>query len=196
MQPEAPDAEDADPAQQLLSRYRQLTRRVDAFFADVFERQREHMECATGCSDCCHVDLTLTSIEAAAIADALATTPRESGAKQNVAAARSARCVALGDDNRCKIYEHRPLVCRSHGIPVQVGQSDTDDRHHLPVIQVCPRNFQSGLDRVAPSDVLNQSTISTILGVLDAAYCDVSQTPKGARVSLREVIAHPECFRV
>jgi len=30
-------------------------------------------------------------------------------------------CPALGEDGRCRLYEYRPLVCRSMGIPVEEG---------------------------------------------------------------------------
>ncbi len=29
-----------------------------------------------------------------------------------------ARCVALSDDGSCLIYDHRPLICRLHGLPM------------------------------------------------------------------------------
>jgi Fe-S-cluster containining protein len=32
-------------------------------------------------------------------------------------------CPALGDDGLCRLYEHRPLTCRSMGIPVEHGAS-------------------------------------------------------------------------
>jgi Fe-S-cluster containining protein len=32
------------------------------------------------------------------------------------------RCPALSDDGLCSLYAHRPLTCRSMGIPTQVGE--------------------------------------------------------------------------
>src|SRR5215813_5144720 len=50
-----------------VSRFEELTRKVDSFFARVVVRHGTDMQCATGCSDCCHVRLTVTAVEAAAI---------------------------------------------------------------------------------------------------------------------------------
>ena len=50
-----------------MSRYPELTAKVDAFFARVEARHGDDMQCDTGCSHCCHVRLTITGVEAAAI---------------------------------------------------------------------------------------------------------------------------------
>jgi hypothetical protein len=44
-----------------------LIRKVDGFFARVADRHGTDMQCGAGCSDCCHVRLTITRVEAAAI---------------------------------------------------------------------------------------------------------------------------------
>ncbi|MBI5845668.1 MAG: YkgJ family cysteine cluster protein [Deltaproteobacteria bacterium] len=31
------------------------------------------------------------------------------------------RCPLLGDDDRCALYEHRPITCRLYGIPTSIG---------------------------------------------------------------------------
>ncbi|MBU1247306.1 MAG: YkgJ family cysteine cluster protein [Proteobacteria bacterium] len=31
------------------------------------------------------------------------------------------RCPLLGDDDLCELYEHRPLTCRSYGVPLAIG---------------------------------------------------------------------------
>jgi Fe-S-cluster containining protein len=39
---------------------------------------------------------------------------------ENMAAQR-VRCPALGEDDRCAIYEARPLTCRIYGVPTVIG---------------------------------------------------------------------------
>jgi len=140
-----------------VSRLHELTNKIDAFFARVEARHPDDMECRTGCSDCCHVRLTITAAEAESIRALIASW---SGAQRAVLGAISAsdatdRCAALDGQGRCSIYEARPLVCRSHGVPVRMGKS-------LPV--VCHRNFtRSGPAAADPDCILDQQTVSAIL---------------------------------
>jgi len=138
-----------------VSRLPELTAKVDAFFARVAERHGDDMQCATGCSDCCHVRLSITGVEAAAIRALVASWPaaqRAELADQGPAD----RCAALDPGTeRCRIYAARPLVCRSHGVPIRLT------RQSLPVIEACHRNFRHS---EADADcVLDQSTLSAML---------------------------------
>lgn len=36
-------------------------------------------------------------------------------------AAERVRCPALNEDNRCAIYEFRPITCRLYGVPTEIG---------------------------------------------------------------------------
>ena len=140
-----------------MSRLHELTNKIDAFFARVEARHPDDMECRTGCSDCCHVRLTITTAEAESIRALVAGWPVERRQALGVLAAPNAtdRCAALDSQGRCSIYDARPLVCRSHGVPVRMGKS-------LPV--VCHRNFtHRGPAAADPDCVLDQQTVSAIL---------------------------------
>ena len=142
-----------------MSRLAELTDKVDAFFARVTERHGADMQCQTGCSDCCHVQLTITQVEAAAIRAHVAGWPEP---RRRALARRgpAAHCAALDPAGRCRIYEARPLVCRSHGVPIRMT------RAHLPVVQACQHNFTS---TVPDADcILDQATLSATLLAVDA----------------------------
>jgi Fe-S-cluster containining protein len=140
-----------------VSRLHELTEKIDAFFARVEARHPADMECRTGCSDCCHVRLTITTVEAESIRALVASWPAERRAALGaiVASVAPNRCAALDAAGRCSIYEARPVVCRSHGVPVRLGTS-------LPV--VCHRNFtREGPAAADPDCILDQKTVSAIL---------------------------------
>jgi len=143
-----------------VSRLPELTAKVDAFFARVAERHGDDMQCATGCSDCCHVRLTITTAEAAAIRALVAgwtAEQRRALAEQGPAD----RCAALDPaSGRCRIYAARPLVCRSHGVPVRLT------RQSLPVVETCFRNFRH--TPPAADCVLDQGTLSALLLAVNA----------------------------
>lgn len=118
------------------------------------------MQCATGCSDCCHVQLTITAVEAAAIRAHVATWPRERRSDLANTEPGSDRCAALDSAGKCKVYDARPLVCRSHGVPIRMT------RNRLPVVESCHRNFT----RTAPDPdcILDQATLSATIHAIDA----------------------------
>ena len=145
-----------------VSRLGDLTTKVDAFFARVEERHGRDMQCATGCSDCCHVRLTVTAVEAAAIRSEIDSWPaaRRSALVAN-AAASADRCAALEPGGRCLIYAARPVVCRSHGVPIRMHEGS------LPVVQSCFRNFTELTPE--PDCVLDQATLSALVLAVDRA---------------------------
>lgn len=160
-----------------MTKLGELTAKVDAFFARVEARHGDDMQCATGCSECCHARLTVTGIEAAAIRAELAGWPadRRTALAANAAAAPPDRCAALDPGGRCLIYAARPLVCRSHGVPIRLGPGS------LPVMPACGKNFLDG-----PPDadcVLDQGTLSTILLAVDRL-----DGGDGARIDLASLL--------
>jgi hypothetical protein len=163
-----------------VSRFGELTRKVDAFFLRVADRHGTDMACATGCSDCCHVQLTITRVEAGAIRDLVSRWPREQRASLADTGPTS-RCAALDPDGRCRIYDARPLVCRSHGVPIRMR------RGGLPVVQACHRNF---VDTAPDPDcILDQATLSTTLLAIDAVEAPDDPTGPPRRVELTGLLA-------
>jgi len=77
--------------------------------------------CAQGCSFCCHLPVTVTPAEAAAIAPRVRDWAR-------VEAHRGGRCALLGEDDRCTVYDVRPLKCRAH---TSVSADDCRDNEEL-----------------------------------------------------------------
>lgn len=144
-----------------MTKLAELAAKVDGFFARVEARHGDDMQCATGCSDCCHARLTVTGVEARAIRAELATwdAARRTALAANAAAAPADRCAALSPAGRCLIYAARPLVCRSHGAPIRLGPGS------LPVLPACGKNFLATTP--AADCVLDQATVSTILLTVD-----------------------------
>ena len=176
-----------------MSRYHELAAKVDGFFARVTARHGDDMQCGSGCSDCCHVRLTVTHAEAAAIRAHVATlTPDQ---RRELTGGPVDRCAALDQNGRCRIYEARPFVCRTHGAPIRLT------RQSLPVIaypalpgkaappdggaesiESCFRNF--GHTEPDPDCVLDQTTLSALTLAVDRA-----EGGDGTRVDLAELLA-------
>ena len=103
----------------------QLRRKVDAHFDAAVARSPHAFRCAEGCDACCHVRIGVFAVEAAPIRDALARLAHEDPALRTRVRlqaddpAHAHRC-ALLVDGKCAVYAQRPLICRSHGLPVLV----------------------------------------------------------------------------
>lgn len=183
-----------------LDEYEQLSSKVDAFFDRVQGRYGAHMRCAAGCSDCCGDHLTVSVVEAESIARALAT--RDAGTRERLAARAAALvegegpCPALETDGRCAIYEARPLVCRSHGVPMHVPAQGA-----LPVlgqgleledgsrVACCQLNFtEHPLEDVDPQCVLDLVNMAATLAVVNARATPDGQTDALRRIRIGDVL--------
>jgi hypothetical protein len=173
----------------MSDRYRELTAKVDAFFARVEARHGSDLQCAVGCTLCCHTRLTVTGVEAAAIEAVVDAMPE---ARRAVLAERAAlpvdvdhpRCAALDASGACLIYEARPLVCRSHGVPVRTLRAGG-----LPVVTSCELNFTAHGPAAADADcILDQTTLSTVLLALDGAHARDTGGTAGERHDLAALL--------
>ena len=115
----------------------QLRAKIDQHFADAVEREPESFACASGCSRCCGHRFGVFALEARRVREALlhleATRP---GERERLRASASdpehAHQCALLLDDRCAVYEERPLLCRTHGLPTPSEGGGFD---------ACPLNF-------------------------------------------------------
>ena len=147
----------------MTSQYEQLAAKVDAFHDRVTDAHPGALTCHSGCSRCCEVHLSVLPLEFERIEAAvllLSAEERESIAARVAAGKQDARCPLLDDAGRCRVYEARPMICRSHGLPIQVGEP--------PVWDVCPLNFPDGPDLATldPDTVMNVETVNFILGMM------------------------------
>ncbi|APR88199.1 Hypothetical protein A7982_13548 [Minicystis rosea] len=177
----------------------ELFAKVDTFFDRVHARfpDRDGVTCHAGCDDCCRRRFSVTLIEAEAIAEAVASLPEPS---RKVLAERALHgdptvCPALDEGGRCAVYTARPLICRTHGLPIRFAAEPPAGKRALPVhteptLDTCPKNFV-GRDLAAlPADaVLDQTTLSTILAALDAAHAAEIDAPRGARIDIADILA-------
>jgi Fe-S-cluster containining protein len=91
--------------------------------APVVQRYAAHIQCGPGCSDCCHQTFAVSALEGAWLREGLAAAPADVRA-DILARAEAWRadarlpCPVLSADGRCRLYDHRPRICRKYGIPL------------------------------------------------------------------------------
>jgi len=139
--------------------YSRILADADTFFRRVMESQPQHLQCGRGCSLCCYGLFEIGSGDVPVLADGLAklhpARRRKIVARARAIVESSAHpdlrtcspiekekffdrtadtpCPNLDDRGDCMLYEHRPLVCRTFGLPLRNGDDYLGD--------VCELNF-------------------------------------------------------
>jgi uncharacterized protein len=156
-----------------LALYRQLRERVDRFSAGVEAQLAATLACRPGCDSCCRLE-TVFPLEADAVYQALRQLPtallEELSARPE---AGDASCPLL-HAGRCAIYAERPLICRTHGLPLLLEQDGATRIDH------CPRNF-AGLTSLPGSLVLQLESVNQPLAALNQLF--LQQAPPGWELS-------------
>lgn len=148
----------------LLQQYRALVAKVDDFWERAVTTQPAGFRCASGCDDCCHQRLTVFPVEAAAIQAYLETVDPALRLHLAQTADQTDRCAFLLA-GRCAIYEKRPIICRTHGLPLRVdGELDH-----------CPLNFTD--DTPEAAIVLDLEQINTLLALVDRLHAEATADP-------------------
>jgi Fe-S-cluster containining protein len=184
----------------MFDEYARLVTDIDSLAAKLTERYRSHLVCHADCSGCCGHDLSVFEVEADTVRTAVQALPAE--LRQQLA--RQARDVqehkAKGEpfvcpllvDNRCLIYEARPIICRTQGLPLLYRAEDGN-----PEVDYCPLNFtQPGATQDLDADYLVQlDAVNFRLAATNLDYCrSLGLTPSesGKRKPMSAIIFEVE----
>jgi Fe-S-cluster containining protein len=115
---------------------------VDRRAAELTKLHGEAITCRRGCFGCCVDEITVFEVEADRIrvrfAPLLASaTPHPPG-----------RCAFLGSEGECRIYEARPYVCRTQGLPLRWIEEEAEVEYR----DVCELNEGVEVESAAPEE--------------------------------------------
>lgn len=181
--------------------YRALVEKVDDFATAVASRRRADLACRPGCAGCCQVWLTVSPVEAEALRSALS---RLSGPERQTLAERgqrelereaqgeSPRCAMLDPEGRCSVYQVRPLVCRTQGLPLQypagtIPEASIRGRTSRGELTYCPLNFTASSPSGA--DVLDAERVNQMLALVNRRFAEERGLDPTARLSLTALAA-------
>lgn len=187
-----------------MSEYRALVSKVEQFTEATFLRRRDDFACAAGCASCCHAWLSVSAVEAHELRLALQAMPaaqradvRQRGLRElaREQAQEEPRCAFLSDDDRCVVYERRPLVCRTQGhalryphglIPSEAITRRTENGD----LTWCPLNYHGSEPK--GEDVLDADRVDQILAVVAARHAIAHDTDRETRFSLSALAAEED----
>ncbi len=164
---------------QLLDNYRALVRRADDHARAVFTRYGSHMACQKGCDDCCRF-LSLFPVEAAALSAAFLELPPESRALIETACAQDTECPLL-HNHECLLYAARPLICRTHGLPVCFKEQDSLK------VDFCPENFKD-LTKLPGDALLDLDQLNTTLAAVNALFLNSIDADLPDRIPISQAL--------
>ncbi|HKZ17694.1 MAG TPA: YkgJ family cysteine cluster protein, partial [Geobacteraceae bacterium] len=149
---------------ELLQNYRNFVDRVNALCRGIEKEYFEQIACRKGCDACCR-HISLFPVEAVNLAQALRQLP-EAQASHIREKARSASpdgpCPLL-EDGACLLYSARPIICRTHGLPILTRE------HGKPTVDFCPKNFK-GVASLSGNAVIDLDLLNTTLAAINALF--------------------------
>lgn len=138
-----------------LTEYYQFREKLDQTIQHLTHLHQPHLQCAKGCDQCCF-SFRVFPVEFYAIAQeqklkASPDTSLEIGEME--------RCGFL-KNHACTIYPSRPMICRTHGLPLMNMNADGNEWE----LNICELNFTDADDDAFDDDnVLMQDTINSEL---------------------------------
>lgn len=164
---------------------KQLHEKIIEHHQRVESNYPQGLSCKNGCSRCCYVDLSIFSVEAQFIRDwfkALSSNKKaelkvlwekEISYQKNFFDQNVASCPFLKNES-CSIYEARPVICRTQGLPLKFNDEGED------CVDACPLNFND--DEIVMGDCLDLDRLNLILSTLQHQRGDEE------RVNLKELL--------
>ena len=147
-----------------LKNYRQLISRVDELCQGIEKQFRSAIACSDGCDGCCR-HLSLFPVEGIALAVALRDLPpaeRRHLQERARTTLPTDPCPLLGQ-HHCLMYQARPLICRTHGLPLLMNR-DGERR-----VDYCPLNFR-GLTTLPGAAVIHLDRLNETLVAVNLRF--------------------------
>lgn len=165
-----------------FANYRRLVESVDTLCARIVSAHGSHLACTRGCDGCCR-HITVFPVEAYALARALGDLPEQLRSELRDRAARTppeAPCPLLRE-GICLLYPARPIICRTHGLPLLMETPDGVRVDH------CPHNFK-GVDSLPGSAVIQLERLNETLAAVNALFVQGLGTEETVRLTIAEAL--------
>lgn len=148
--------------QKSFDEYRAFITDLDKKIDELLFDHSEHITCKRGCDLCCY-SFKVFPVEYFAIAAEF--NLNQNPDKDNAIEERE-RCAFL-QNGACTIYNHRPMICRTHGLPLLNMNEDGTDWE----LSFCELNFtHADDDEFHDDNVLIQDRYNSMLFQINKAF--------------------------
>jgi len=144
-----------------FKKYSVLRTAIDARAAELETLHRPHLLCKKGCDLCC-MDYRIFPVEFYSIVEELKTKNLKMLPVEND---NDGSCVFL-QNHVCSIYNERPIICRTHGLPLLYANNDSEFE-----LSACELNFtEFDFDDFTAENTLSQDTFNSRLFMLNKSF--------------------------
>lgn len=155
--------------------YRELLARLDSFARQLAARHGASIVCGPGCAGCCRQILELLPVEFYYLQ---AAARRVSLPKP----APAADVCPLLEGGLCRLYAYRPVICRTHGMPLLM-EGDGGQW-----VDCCPENFTSArLADLAGDSLLHLERVNLLLVSINHVFAAARGLDAGQRLSIEHI---------
>lgn len=152
-----------------LKKYRKLRDQIDVKVKELEQKHQKEMMCKAGCSACCR-EYAILPIEFESVKISL----KGKGQTTYNANFGKEECPFL-IDSRCSIYEDRPIICRTHGLPLLFMANEDWE------LSACDLNFTKVPDDYFSfENTFPQDTFNSKLFVLNQEFLNSNKTDKSS----------------
>jgi Fe-S-cluster containining protein len=166
-----------------IQQYHQLRGEIDQKAAKLEKVHGEYMQCAKGCCGCC-MNLSVWPVEFYSILEEM-----KAAAWPKPVLNEDKECAFLNEQGACRIYPFRPIICRTHGLPLVYWHDETDPPGYG--VMFCQHNFKDA-DNIpfGADNTLNMDQINEKLAQINVAFLEERQDLKlnmTTRIELKEL---------
>lgn len=167
-----------------FEKYQKLRNDIDRRTEYLEDVHIKHLKCKNGCDLCC-MDYRIFPVEFYFILNRI----RKNGKNPEWEYAENGHICVFLKNNSCTIYNNRPIICRTHGLPLLFANDDGDWE-----LSVCDLNFtefdfeEFEMENTFPQDMYNSKLFllnkAFIAGFTKKKYDEFDLIP------LKEVLKH------
>ena len=167
-----------DNNQYYFDAYFEFVRYADQKISEIEKKHTGNLSCGKGCCSCCE-ETSVLPIEFFSIVSAM----KDRGLKIQP----GSKSCAMLRRSLCQIYEFRPLICRTHGLPLAYGE---DDDPLMKSISFCELNFKKKIPKFTKNNVLDMDELNLELVTLNENFIRSFDGELPERIELKNIVSY------
>jgi Fe-S-cluster containining protein len=162
-----------------MHEYNLLEQRLTKKISNLTKILAHGLHCRAGCTDCC-IGFSVLAIEAERIRKAFKNLPEQSRQQIASQARKDTETCPLLIDGLCAVYENRPFICRTHGLPLAY----INEEQQAIEVSVCPLNFTPDYE-FTQEQLLFMDEFNGELFALNRNYCEEQGLDPETRIGIK-----------
>jgi Fe-S-cluster containining protein len=144
-----------------IKKYIEVRNTIDKHVSALEKKHKKHMVCRKGCDLCC-VDYSIFPVEFYSIQKEI----NERNYTTTKSKATNAESCVFLENHACTIYAERPVICRTHGLPLIFANDDGEFE-----LSACELNFTNfDFDDFDMGNTFHQDKYNSMLFMLNREF--------------------------